>query len=305
MDKLNIAANEIMRSVQERLGDGYEVRLHYVTKTNKEQMQTRLIIQKGETNISPAIYIDGEVQKYLLNLSPLEAITDRIIKEYLHCDQIGDYDVSPFLDFDWVKGRLICQLVNTSLNANLLRDIPSIPFMDLSIVFRVLLDPLPIDGRPSIIVTNTHMKFWKTDKETIYATAKENTPKLLPAMVSELDTLIKQVLRERNVSPEEIESMGTPNINMYVLTNQELWFGSYCIAYDGVLSALAEKENANLYILPSSLHEVIVLPDSKGADPEHLKEMVSQVNTTSLPEEELLSYSIYYFSREAQEITQL
>ena len=107
------------------------------------------------------------------------------------------------------------------------------------------------------------------------------------------------------MSTEVIESMGTPKVSMYVLTNQDIWFGSYCINYDGVLSALAEKENANLYILPSSLHEVIVVPDSGGASTEQLKEMVSQVNTTSLPEEKLLSYSIYHFSRETQKITQL
>ena len=305
MDKKELIANRIMCSVQEKLGDEYEVKLHYVTKTNKTQAQTELIIKKGETNISPAIYIDEEIQKYLLNLCSLETITDEIIKEYLQCDSIGDYDLSPFKDFGWVKGRLVCQLVNTSLNENLLRDIPSIPFMDLSIVFRVLLDPLPIDGRPSILVTNTHMKLWKTDKETIYAIAKENTPKLLPVMITELDKLIKQMLQERNVSTEVIDSMGFPKVRMYVLTNQDIWFGSYCINYDGILSSLAEKENANLYILPSSLHEVIVVPDSNGANTEQLKEMVSQVNTTSLPEEELLSYSVYYFSRETQKITQL
>lgn len=305
MNKLNTVANKIMRSVQEGLGTEYNVQLHYVTKPNKNQAQMGLSIQKGETNIFPTIYIDGEIEKYLLNLSPLEAITDGIIKEYFQCDSIGDYDLSPFKDFDWVKGRLVCQLVNTSLNENLLKDIPSIPFMDLSIIFRVLLDPLPIDGRPSIIVTNTHMELWKTTKETIYAIAKENTPKLLPAMVSELDTLIKQMLQERNVSTEVIESMGIPKVRMYVLTNQDVWFGSYCINYDGILSSLAEKENANLYILPSSLHEVIVVPDSGSASTEQLKGTVRQVNTTSLPEEELLSYSIYHFSRETQEITQL
>lgn len=305
MNKLNDVANEIMRSVQEGLGEEYKVQLHYVTKTNKTQAQTGLTIRKGEANIFPTIYIDGKIQKYLLNLCSLETITNEIIREYLQSGSIGDYDLSPFKDFDWVKGRLVCQLVNTSLNTNLLKDIPSIPFMDLSIVFRVLLDPLPIDGKPSILVTNTHMKLWKTDKEIIYAIAKENTPKLLPAKVAELDTLIKQMLLERNVSTEEIESMGTSKVNMYVLTNQDIWYGSYCINYDGILSSLAEKKNANLYILPSSLHETIVVPDSDDVTTEQLKEMVRQVNITTLSEADVLSYSIYYFSRETQQITQL
>lgn len=304
MDKLSLAANEIVRSVQERLGDGYKASILNVPKNNN-LMWTGIIIEKEGQSIFPTIYIDEEIDKYLLNLCSLEAIADEIIKKYLRCSQSEDYDVSPFLDFGWVKGRLICHLVNTSLNSNLLKEIPSIPFLDLSIVFRVILDPMPMRGIPSILITNRHLKLWGTDRETIYGIARENTPKLLPAKIAKLSELIRHMLLENNISSEETEELDIPDVNMYVLTNQRFWFGSYCINYPGVLSALAEKENASLYILPSSVHETIITPDSNGVTPKELKDIVYQVNKTSLPEEELLSYSIYYFSRETQEITQL
>lgn len=294
MDKLSLAANEIVRSVQERLGDGYKARLQKVLKNNN-LMRTGIVIEKEGTNLSPTIYIDEKVDKYLLNLCPLETIAKEIIKEYLYCDQSEDYGVSSFGNFDWVKDKLVCHLVNTLLNSNLLKEIPSIPFLDLSIVFRVILDPMPVDSTPSILVTNKHLKLWGIDKETIYEIAKENTPKLLPAKMAKLSELIRHTLQEKDI----------PDVNMYVLTNQRFWFGSYCINYPGILSALAEKENANLYILPSSIYETIITPDLYGIIPQKLKDIVYQVNKTSLPEEELLSCSIYYFSRETQKITQL
>lgn len=304
MDKLALAANEIVRSVQERLGDGYKASLQKVLKNNN-LMRTGIIIEKEEINLFPTIYIDEEIDKYLQNLCPLETITDEIIRSYLNCDQSEDYGVSSFQDFDWAKSKLVCHLVNTSLNSNLLKEIPSIPFLDLSIVFRVILDPLPIEGTPSILVTNKHLKLWGIDRETIYEIAKENTPKLLPAKIIGLGELARNALLEKNVSPEVIEELNIPDVNMYVLTNQRFWFGSYCINYPSILSALAEKENANLYILPSSIYETIITPDSNDVSIEKLKDTVYLVNKTSLPEEELLSYSVYYFSRETQKITQL
>lgn len=305
MDKSTLAANEILNSVKEKLGDGYEAQLHYVTKPNKNQAQTGLIIKKGDANIFPTIYIDGEIQKYLLNLSPLEAITDGIIKEYFQCDNIGDFDLSPFGDFDWVKGKLICQLVNTSLNENLLSEIPSIPFMDLSIAFRVLLDPPPSEGVPSILVTNRHLKLWGINRETIYKIAKENTPILLPVKIIKLSELVRNVMLENNMAPKEPERLDIPDVNMYVLTNQKFWLGSYCINYPGILSSLAEEENANLYILPSSIYETIIVPDSNNISLKELQDIVYHVNKNSIPKEELLSYSVYYFSRKTQKITQL
>lgn len=304
MDKLTLAANEIVRSVQEKLGDGYRARLQKVPKNNN-LMRTGIIIQKEGTNLLPTIYIDEEIDKYLLNLCSLESIADEIIEKYFQCDQSEDYGVSSFKDFNWAKGRLICHLVNTSLNSNLLKDIPSIPFFDLSIVFRVTLEPQPGEGIPSILVTNKHLKAWGIDKETLYVIAKENTPKLLPVNMVKLSELVRNVMLENNMTPKETEKSDIPDINMYALTNQRFWLGSYCINYPGILSALAEEGNANLYILPSSIHETIITPDLSCTSLERLKDTVYQVNKTSLPEEELLSYSVYYFSRETQEITQL
>ncbi len=254
MDKLSLAANEIVRSVQKRLGDEYKVKLQNVPKNNN-LMLTGIIIQKDGKNLLPTIYIDEEIDKYLMNLCSLESITNKIIKKYFQCDQSEDYGVSSFTDFNWAKGRLICYLVNTSLNSNLLKDIPSIPFFDLSVVFRVTLEPQPGEGIPSILVTNKHLKVWGIDKETLYEVAKENTPKLLPVNMVKLSEVAKNVMLENNMIPKEPEELDIPDINMYALTNQKYWLGSYCINYPGILSALAEEENANLYILPSSIHE--------------------------------------------------
>ena len=84
---------------------------------------------------------------------------------------------------------------------------------------------------------------------------------------------------------------------MYVLTNRKRCNGAACVLYEQVLENFAKKINDNLYILPSSVHEVIMIPASFAGKASQLREMVEEINATQVEDEEVLSDSVYFFNR--------
>ena len=92
-------------------------------------------------------------------------------------------------------------------------------------------------------------------------------------------------------------------VPMYVLTNDVKYYGAACILYDGVLKEFAESAGRDLYILPSSVHEVILLPDMGYEDVDMLKKMVCEVNDTQLSPDEVLSDTIYHYDRDTEDIS--
>lgn len=218
MEGKNLIAAKIMHSVKERLGGGYTVSLQEVTKNNDQKL-TGLIIRHGEENAVPTIYIDGHICDCSTGV-PLEAVTDKIIQAY-HGSLPQGFDAESFRDFNWVKGRIIYQMINTSLNRALLKDVPSVPVMDLSLVFKVIVDTF--DGAmATVLIRNSHLEeLWGVGAETVYGLAKENTPRLLPATIAGLSDIFKD-----SGIPIDGDDLVDSLAPMYVLTNQRMLYGA-------------------------------------------------------------------------------
>ncbi len=92
------------------------------------------------------------------------------------------------------------------------------------------------------------------------------------------------------------------SIPMYVLTNSTGINGAACMMYENVLKEFAEMMQSDLIILPSSLHEVLLMLDDGVSEYENLTEMVSHINTTEVPGEDVLSNSIYRYSRQDENV---
>ena len=90
--------------------------------------------------------------------------------------------------------------------------------------------------------------------------------------------------------------------NLYVLTNKSRINGAAGIMYEGVLKKLADKLESDMYILPSSIHEVIILPKSTMFNKEELMAMVRDVNTEGVSKDEVLSYTVYEYDRNTEEL---
>lgn len=185
---------------------------------------------------------------------------------------------------------LIMMLINTEENRELVKRSPHKDFLDLSIIYRCMVSSED-NQLGTILVDYDFMKLLKINEEELYETARQNTKKLLPIKVKKLDDIVSEML-EQGIKEES---------DLYVISNDIGMNGAVCITYEEELYNLSQKLDSDLYILPSSIHEVIVLP-SRPEDKLWLKELVRNVNEEQVSKEERLSYNIYYYERKNRKI---
>ena len=89
-------------------------------------------------------------------------------------------------------------------------------------------------------------------------------------------------------------------VSFYILTNSMKLYGPGCIQYQGMLEQDAERIGSGFYVLPGSVHEVIIVPSDKCRleTARELKNIVKSINGTQLPEYDMISDSVYYYNRE-------
>ncbi len=100
-------------------------------------------------------------------------------------------------------------------------------------------------------------------------------------------------------------SLEENDVKMYVLTNKEKMYGASAMLYSDEIAGLSERLNSDILILPSSVHEVLLLPDDREHKYDFYRRMVKEVNTTQVDPEEILSYSLYRYSRKKAEIEEI
>ena len=309
---------KIKQGVCDFMGGEVEVIMSTIMKNNGIFMDGLSIIEDGK-NISPTIYINGYYEEYKQGKSISSIIYD-IVAIYEDGKLKENINVEFFVDYEKVKTRIVFKLINYKKNKKLLEQVPHRKFLDLAVVYYciVLNDVL---GNATILVYNAHKTLWNITEEDLYKKAKENTPNILGVEFKSMEEIIEEVLtdelhkkKQDENAEEELKAWLTETFSkkeekgsapMYVLTNKTRIFGASCLLYENILEVLGKKINHDYYILPSSIHEVIIVPSWKEEDPEMLKNMVKDVNTNQVEVEEVLSDEIYYYSREKGELDKL
>ena len=211
-------------------------------------------------------------------------------------------DLSFFTDFDRVKYRIIYKLIHRQKNLTLLEDIPHYLFLDLAVVFCCYLPDTP-NGNGSILIHNNHMDYWKITAKTLYDLAIKNTPILLPYELKSMEDVLKCMCPAESAPSLEAD-LTTDTPSMYVLSNTEKLYGASAMLYPDVISSFANFLDSDLCILPSSIHEVLLLPIKERSHDLELDHIVREVNASQVLEEDILSDHAYYFDRTAGLITQ-
>lgn len=204
---------------------------------------------------------------------------------------------SEFLNFDRIKDNIIFRIINYDRNRSILEEVPYLRLNDLAITFRWLAS-MEEAGIATVLIRREHMAYWNITLQMLVRLANRNTPRLFPFRVMPLNEMIADFLKDEN-------SIQTDNIgnSMLVLTNQFGINGAGCICYKGVLEKLASELHSNLYILPSSVHEVIVMPDNAGTDKKQLEFLVRTTNEELVAEDEVLSNQVYYYDKGRKSLT--
>lgn len=298
MGKENMGFQKFVENIvdllQERMGETYEIRVLHVTKNNDVE-QTGIAITRQEDSIFPTIYLEGLYQEHLEG-ELLGVLVERIINCHEEQSMALDLDMDFFRDYNRVKDRIFYKLVSFEKNKKFLRDAPHLRWHDLAIVFYYALEKDMVEGG-SITIKRQHMLMWKQNAESLYRTARRNTRQGMPELLVSMRELIADMtgvaVREDDATP------------MYVLTNQEKRFGASAMLYSEKLGWLAQRFGCDILILPSSVHEVLLLPDDHIREYDFYRQMVAEVNRTQVEPEEVLSYRLYRYCRKSSEIEEI
>ena len=251
-------------------------------------------IEKG-VNISPTVYMREYYDRFLQG-EPLPALANEIMEELERCKTYKSMDISFFLSFENAKKHIVYKLVNREKNEELLKEVPSLSYMDLSIVFYYLLDDMPFH-HATILIHNSHLTMWQITKEELFRQALENTPRLLPATIRRMQDVVREMMKGRQME----EALFENEIPMYIMSNPIKMNGAATMAYPGVIRNFAETIRKNLYVIPSSVHEVILVPES-GTEGSDLNDMVAEVNQTQVDPKEILADHVYYYDRKEDQM---
>lgn len=287
-----------IRAIQMKLGKKAKVTIQDIIKNNDTHLDG-LTILTNQCNISPTIYLNQYYDQFLHGKSLSEIYAD-ILFAYESHKPSQNMDVSFFTDYNKVKEHIVFKLVNYERNRELLKQIPHIRYLDLAIVFSCLISANE-EGCATILIHNHHLSFWNVNTDDLYELAKENTPRLLSHRIHSMSDIIKEVIDDEDLTT--ILSEETDIIPMYILTNRQKLHGSACIVYENLLSSIADRLSSDLYVLPSSIHEVILIPSASANSYAELSSMVREVNATQVSRDEILSDHVYYYSRASRKLS--
>ncbi len=301
---------DIKEMVSELMGEEFDIKIYKVTKNNSLELESLVILKKGE-NYSPNIYLLPYYEAYMQGVSVFE-LSERIVKVYKNYTVPTVHEKFSYT-YDDVKAFVTYRLVSFHKNKKLLANIPFIKYLDLAITFHCLVRD-DSDGIGTIRITNEHTQMWGVTQQELMELAVHNTKNLFPYTIKSMEEVIWSMLNQDKLQNAEDlqENMfdscfdfgagDTPH-KMYVLSNYKGINGATCLLYDGVLKEFSDEIHSDFYILPSSIHEVILVPYHKTISIKALKEMVVDVNQTQVAREEVLSDRIYFYSREADMIS--
>lgn len=280
----------LLELLKEKTKGEKNVTVHQVEKNNGIVLEAAVIMGKGEF-IAPTVYLQELYEEYQEGASP-EKIAEEILELEEEQKREMDFSLEYFENYGTARTRIYYKLVNYEMNRHMLEKIPHLRYLDLAVVFYYRLEGGQFHGG-SILIHNCNLDAWKIEKKQLMEDAVINTSRKLPYTLQGMEAMIMELTGEDTLRYCDEETM-------YVLTNEEKYFGAAVLLYPHVLNHIAGMLRKNFYVLPSSVHECILVPDQGQYSRLELMKMVKEVNQSQVEEDEILSYKVYYYDRQKE-----
>lgn len=281
--------------------EGVVFSAHDIIKNNGLHLTGITGLAQG-SNAGPNVYINDLYDAYMNDEMTFGAAATILEQRYnMVCKEQMPGVIPDIMSYDNVKDRLVCRIVNRKLNAEMLQDAPhKLLSNDLAITYRYL-QAKDDAGIASALIYNKEFKEWNVTLDELHRVALANTERIFPASMKSLVRVVSETFGEhlpphlREDFMEDLQSLDQmeDRVNMYVLTNDVGLNGATCILYTSVQKEIQERFGEDVYVLPSSIHEVMIVPANEETDEEFLTELVTEANQTAVTMQEYLADSVY------------
>ena len=253
---------------------------------------------RGKDAVQPVIYLDDFYNHFEAGAN-IDDIVNQVVDIYVS-NRINDIDIGSITDFEAVKDRIVVAIYNTEANVEKLSNIPHKDYKDLSVYYRVDVPINEKEGMGSMIVNDHIMKLWNLSTDEINEIAWKNTKRMYPAKLLSMFEILQELCGGEIDEMQDYLAKPT----MYVLSNVNKLNGAVYIANSDALAMVADELEDDYVVLPSSRHEVIIVPLSQISDDDYtyLKDMVYEINRKEVDIEDVLSDNIYIYKRADREL---
>lgn len=296
---------KIRRFLPETYADS-RIEVRQLNKNNGTILDALVVERAGET-VHPVIYLDRFYADYKTGKN-MEDVLGKIAELVRQKPEISIADV---LDYEKIRHSIQPVMVNLKKNEAYLQDKPhQIVMDDLAVLYEFHMQGLP-NGH--VRVTNSLMDHYGITAEQLHQQAISNLVEVKAEFIS-MDDMLERILtsammKELGLGKDEAKAVasqqmeGVKRSGIFVLTNENCFHGAVQILNPQVKEMVAQKTGGDYYIIPSSIHEVIIVPKEEGLSWRELQEMVEDVNASTVAEEEQLSDSVYQYDAEKKELT--
>lgn len=281
--------------VKRNLADGIRVSVYETKKTNGVLRRGLRFVQK-DINVSPTIYLEEYYEQFCSGKA-LEQIIKDILEMYENVKLQHSWDAEAICDYEQIQNRIVFRVIGERKNADLLKEIPHRIYLDLAVVYYVLLE-INEWATATMSICKEHLEMWNVTEEQIHRQAMDNTPVLLTEEIHAMSEFLDEVDEK---GKKELED------KIYVLTNRLRSYGAAVLFYPGCLKRVGAYLRESFFVLPSSVHEVIILREDRKKTLEesrdYLAKMVQDINNKHVYPEEVLSDHAYYYDLETGELS--
>ena len=279
-----------------------ELKIMQVIKTNGTK--DGLNVYQPDSNVAPTLYVDDLYEQFK-ETEDFEGVLKSAAEKYVNAMENVPQMPKDILT-DSSKDKIYMTLINTEANRQMLEKVPHREVNDTSVIYRLMISS-DERGIGSTVITDDLAKNLELSEEQLFKIAAENTPKMFPPVVKPMSQVIFGILTEdggmpKDVAEQVVDGMKGENEMMWIITNNKGVSGAVNMIFEKNLFELSKGLNDDLYILPSSIHEVIAVPSSLG-DPVELAEMVQQVNMDVVDVSERLSNQVYHYDRNSRKLS--
>ncbi len=283
--------NEVKEKLEREMPE-YTVHFSTVTKENGITYEGVTVRPKsGNETVAPVLYLNKALEK-VNNGENIAEVVEEIANNYINemsASKYRKFDTESLLSFEDVKDKIFSKLINTAKNATLLEDRPHINVADLSKTFHIR-----IGEDASVPITNNlATKYGKTAEELDFY-ARENAKNTV-----KFGSMFSFLMG--NGFDLDQATISDGEYPLYVVTNKDQMFGASMITYPEVCQKISDIFGGDYVILPSSIHEVIIIP-ANAMDKEDIYDMVRNVNETCVAQADFLSDNVYYYNSKEKKI---
>ena len=279
MDK-NKFIKELFYVLSCQLGKEVEMKQKRVWKNNGASYEG-LVIEKLEEELSPVISLDKCYEDFEAGIS-MKEISEQVLKEYRKtAGKVSLLSQQDIWSYERIKDRLYVEIVNKEWNKQYLEHKYYVPFLDLAVVYYIDTQPdyKEAPSHRGTAVTKDIFKIWSVEPEVIWKQVLENMGK---------ESLFLMLI----VTEEENSIMTFEDV---LQKNQ----GALALLQKSVLDEAKKKIGESFYMLPVSIFELMIVPESQADEVEEMKKAIIESNH-EMPVEYLLSNNIYYYGEKEE-----